>query len=69
MRVLIDIGHPAHVHLFKHFAWETTKKGHDVTFTTREKEFDQGGCRFLHLSARRWTRYQGLQRASVCVQT
>lgn len=40
MRVLIDIGHPAQVHLFKRFAWETTKKGHDVTVTTIEKEFE-----------------------------
>jgi len=40
MRVLIDIGHPAHVHLFKHFAWEMQKKGHNIFFTCREKEFE-----------------------------
>jgi uncharacterized protein len=40
MKVLIDIGHPAHVHLFKHLAWEMQKKGHDVFFTCREKEFE-----------------------------
>ena len=40
MRILIDIGHPAHVHLFKNFAWEMQKKGHKVFFTTREKEFE-----------------------------
>jgi len=40
MRILIDIGHPAHVHLFKNFAWITQKKGHKVFFTTREKEFE-----------------------------
>ena len=28
MRVLIDIGHPAHVHLFTHFALEMQSKGH-----------------------------------------
>jgi predicted glycosyltransferase len=38
MRILIDINHPAHVHLFKHFAWEMQKKGNEVFFTTREKE-------------------------------
>lgn len=38
MNILIDIGHPAHVHLFKHFAWEMQKKGHEVLFTTRDKE-------------------------------
>ena len=40
MRILIDIGHPAHVHLFKNFAWEMQKKGHSVFFTTRKKEFE-----------------------------
>jgi len=40
MRILIDIGHPAHVHLFKHFAWEMQGKGHSVFFTCREKEFE-----------------------------
>ena len=40
MRLLIDIGHPAHVHLFKHFAWEMQAKGHEVFFTCREKEFE-----------------------------
>jgi uncharacterized protein len=38
MRILIDINHPAHVHLFKNFAWEMQKNGHEVFFTTREKE-------------------------------
>ncbi len=38
MKILIDIGHPAHVHLFRHFAQEMTKKGHKFLFTTREKE-------------------------------
>ena len=40
MKVLIDIGHPAHVHLFKHFAWEMQDKGHEIFFTCRDKEFE-----------------------------
>ena len=40
MKILIDIGHPAHVHLFKNFAWIMQEKGHKVFFTTREKEFE-----------------------------
>ena len=40
MKILIDIGHPAHVHLFKYFAWEMQKKGHEIFFTCREKEFE-----------------------------
>jgi predicted glycosyltransferase len=38
MNILIDIGHPAHVHLFKNFAWIMQKKGHEVFFTARKKE-------------------------------
>ena len=38
MRILIDIGHPAHVHLFKNFAFILLEKGHDILFTTRDKE-------------------------------
>ena len=40
MRILVDIGHPAHVHLFKHFALEMVKNGHDVLFTARDKEHE-----------------------------
>jgi uncharacterized protein len=38
MKILIDIGHPAHVHLFKNFAWQMQKKGHEIIFTVRDKE-------------------------------
>ncbi len=38
MKLLIDIGHPAHVHLFKYVAWEMERDGHEVLFTCREKE-------------------------------
>lgn len=38
MKILIDINHPAHVHLFKNFAWIMLKRGHKILFTTREKE-------------------------------
>lgn len=40
MRILIDIGHPAHVHLYKNFSWEMKDKGHEILFTCREKEFE-----------------------------
>lgn len=40
MRILIDIGHPAHVHLFRYFTEEMTKKGHLILFTCRQKEFE-----------------------------
>lgn len=40
MRILIDIGHPAHVHLFRNFALEMLSKNHEILFTCREKEFE-----------------------------
>ena len=40
MRILIDIGHPGHVHLFKNFAKEMQKRGHKFLFTCRQKEFE-----------------------------
>jgi uncharacterized protein len=41
VKILIDIGHPAHVHLFKYFAWEMQKNNHLIYFTCREKEFEK----------------------------
>jgi uncharacterized protein len=38
MRILIDIGHPAHVHFFKNFIWEMEKRGHEILVTARDKE-------------------------------
>lgn len=40
MNILIDIGHPAHVHMFRCFAHEMINRGHKVLFTTRDKEFE-----------------------------
>jgi len=40
MKILIDIGHPAHVHLFKNFGWEMQKRGHEILFTCRQKEYE-----------------------------
>ena len=40
MNILIDIAHPAHVHMFRCFAHEMIARGHQVLFTTRDKEFE-----------------------------
>lgn len=40
MRILIDIGHPGHLHLFKHLAHRFIREGSEVLFTAREKEFE-----------------------------
>jgi len=40
MKILIDIGHPGHVHLFRPFSEEMMKRGHVIFFTCRQKEFE-----------------------------
>ncbi len=40
MKILIDIGHPGHVHLFRNFVKVMQDKGHEFLFTCREKEFE-----------------------------
>lgn len=40
MNILIDIGHPGHVHLFRPFAQKMMHKGYNVLFTCRQKEFE-----------------------------
>lgn len=40
MKIMIDIGHPGHVHLFKNFAKKMITNGHSVHFTLRNKEFE-----------------------------
>jgi predicted glycosyltransferase len=32
------MGHPGHVHLFKHFIWDMKTRGHEVLITTRDKQ-------------------------------
>ncbi len=38
MKILIDIGHPAHVHYFKNFIWSMKEKGHTINIIARDKE-------------------------------
>jgi len=38
MRVLFDIGHPAHVHLFKNLIMELNSRGHQSWIAARDKE-------------------------------
>ncbi len=38
MKVLIDIGHPAHVHFFKNTIWSLQKKGHQIMVVSRDKD-------------------------------
>ena len=36
MRILIDIGHPGHVHLLKHTYFRLIQNGHDVWVTVKD---------------------------------
>lgn len=38
MKILIDIGHPAHVHYFKNFIKIMQSKGHEVIISARDKD-------------------------------
>lgn len=68
MKVLIDIGHPAHVHLFRNFAHLLEQRGDEVLFTLREKEFEREllraeGFRFVSFGKKyksRWGKLWGL---------
>jgi predicted glycosyltransferase len=38
LKILIDIGHPAHVHFFKNTIFALEEKGHEIMVTSRDKE-------------------------------
>lgn len=38
MKILIDIGHPAHVHFFKNFIWRMREKGHEFVLSAVNKD-------------------------------
>jgi predicted glycosyltransferase len=37
MRLLVDIGHPAHVHVFKHIIWNLKEHGHVVKIRDQDR--------------------------------
>lgn len=38
MKIIVDIGHPGHVHFFKNFIWEMRDRGHEVLITASIKD-------------------------------
>ncbi len=55
MRLLIDVNHPAHVHLFRNLSSELEKLGHKVLWTARTRDvlktlLDYYGCKYRMLS-------------------
>lgn len=54
MRIVVDVNHPAHVHLFKHFIWKMKEKGHEVMVTATKKDvtfnlLDHYGFKYVNL--------------------
>jgi len=41
MKIVVDIGHPAHVHVFRHFINEMKKRGHQILITSADKDIAQ----------------------------
>ena len=63
MKILIDIGHPAHVHYFRNFIKIMEQKGHSFLVTAREKDvtlglLDKFGIKYIN----RGKGYKGLIR-------
>lgn len=38
MNILVDIGHPAHIHFFRNFIFEMEKRSHSISVTARRKD-------------------------------
>ena len=38
MRIIVDIGHPGHVHFFKNFIWQMRERGHEILITASKKD-------------------------------
>lgn len=50
MKILIDIGHPAHIHYVRNAIEIWQKHGHDIVITARNKKIIQELLKFYHLS-------------------
>ena len=56
MRIVVDINHPGHVHMFKNFIWEMEKRGHEILITATEKDIafqllDNYGFKYINLGS------------------
>ena len=52
MKILIDIGHPAHVHYFKNFIKIMQKKGHVFFISARDKEVSHSLLNYYNIEYR-----------------
>ena len=58
MNILFDIGHPAHVHLYRYVIQELSNRGHNITITVRDipaarRLLDEYGFEYLVLGSKR----------------
>lgn len=56
MKIIVDIGHPAHVHLFKNFIWKMEERGHKMLVTATRKDvsielLDNYGFNYINLGS------------------
>jgi predicted glycosyltransferase len=66
MKILINIGHPAHVHFYKNFIWELKKKGHDIKIVTEQKDVAIGLLNAYNLEYEYiGTKYKGMIKKGV----
>jgi uncharacterized protein len=59
MKIVVDIGHPSHVHITKHFIRIMKEKGHEVLLTATEKDVTLDLLRSYQIPFRNLGRYGG----------
>ena len=57
LRILVDIGHPAHVHFFKNFIWEMEKRGHKIFVTGYDKDNSEALLKLYNIPFTRTVKY------------
>jgi predicted glycosyltransferase len=58
MRILLDVNHPAHVHLFKNLAWDLKKMDHEVLWVARTRDVVQNLLDYYGFSYKMLTKAQ-----------
>jgi uncharacterized protein len=56
MKIVVNVNHPGHVHLFKNFIWDMQKKGHELLITATKKDvsftlLDNYGFNYINLGS------------------
>jgi predicted glycosyltransferase len=49
MNILVDVGHPAHVHFFRNFIKEMNNRGHKIIVTHRRKEITENLLKYYDI--------------------